>query len=58
VNKALIDTDVFSELGKGVNHAVVQNGSTYRATFGRYTIPVITVMEIVREAAESDRSTI
>jgi tRNA(fMet)-specific endonuclease VapC len=48
VNKALIDTDIFSELGKGVNQAVVQNGSTYRATFGRYTISVITVMEIVR----------
>jgi len=48
VNKALIDTDIFSELGKGVNQTVAGNGATYRAAFGRYTISVITVMEIVR----------
>ena len=48
MNKALIDTDIFSELGKGVNQTVAGNGATYRAAFGRYTISVITVMEIVR----------
>jgi tRNA(fMet)-specific endonuclease VapC len=48
VNKALLDTDIFSELGKGVNPTVVSNGATYRAALGRYTISVITVMEIVR----------
>ena len=48
MNKALIDTDIFSELGKGVNQTIVGNGATYRAAFDRYTISVITVMEIVR----------
>jgi tRNA(fMet)-specific endonuclease VapC len=48
MNRALIDTDIFSELGKGVNQAIVANGATYRAAFGRYTVSVITVMEIVR----------
>jgi len=48
VNKALSDTDIFSELGKGVNQTVAGNGATYRAAFGRYTILVTTVMEIVR----------
>jgi tRNA(fMet)-specific endonuclease VapC len=48
VNKALIDTDIFSELGKGVNQTVAGNGATYRAIHGQYTISVITVMEIVR----------
>ena len=48
MNKALIDTDIFSELGKGVNQTVAENGASYRAAFGRYTISVITVMEIVR----------
>jgi tRNA(fMet)-specific endonuclease VapC len=48
VNKALIDTDIFSELGKGVNPTVAGNGAAYRAAFGRYTISVVTVMEIVR----------
>ena len=48
MNKALIDTDIFSELGKGVNQTVAGNGATYRAAFGRCTLSVITVMEIVR----------
>ena len=48
MNKALIDTDIFSELGKGVNQTVAGNGATYRTAFGRYTLSVITVMEIVR----------
>jgi predicted nucleic acid-binding protein len=33
---------------KGVNQTVAGNGATYRAAFGRYTLSVITVMEIVR----------
>lgn len=48
MNKALLDTDTFSEIGKGVNQVVVRNASAYRASFGRYTLSVITVMEIVR----------
>jgi tRNA(fMet)-specific endonuclease VapC len=48
VNKGLLDTDIFSELGKGVNEVVARNGATYRATFSWYTISVITVMEVVR----------
>jgi tRNA(fMet)-specific endonuclease VapC len=48
VNKALIDIDIFSELGKGVNQTVAGNGATYRAALGRYTSSVITVMEIIR----------
>ncbi len=48
MNKALIDTDVFSELGKGVDPKVIGNGKTYRRSHGRYTISTITVMEIVR----------
>ena len=48
MNKGLLDTDIFSELGKGVDQAVARSGATYRATFSRYTISVITVMEVVR----------
>src|SRR5262249_25692313 len=44
----LLDTDTFSELTKSVNPVVARNGAAYRAAFGRYTISVITVMEIVR----------
>ena len=48
MNKGLLDTDIFSELGKGVDRAVVRNGAAYRAAFGRYTTSAVTVMEIVR----------
>jgi tRNA(fMet)-specific endonuclease VapC len=48
VNKALLDTDIFSELSKGIDPNVARNAAAYRAAFGRYTLSVITVMEVVR----------
>ena len=48
VDKALLDTDIFSEILKGIDQNVVTHVTAYRAAFGRYTISVITVMEIVK----------
>lgn len=48
VDKALLDTDIFSEILKGIDQKVVAKATAYRATFGHYTISVITVMEIVK----------
>ena len=48
MNKALIDTDIFSEVLKGIDPVVVGKATAYRTLFGRYTISVITVMEIVK----------
>jgi len=48
VNKALLDTDTLSELGKAINPTVARNGAAYLAAFGRYTLSVVTIMEIVR----------
>lgn len=48
MNRSLLDTDIFSEVLKGIDHQVVTQARLYRATFGRYTISVITVMEIVK----------
>lgn len=48
MNKALLDTDILSELGKAVNPAVARNGTAYLAAFGQYTVSSITVMEVVR----------
>jgi tRNA(fMet)-specific endonuclease VapC len=48
VNKALLDTDILSEIGKGVDPNVVANATAYRNAFGRYTLSAITVMEVVR----------
>jgi tRNA(fMet)-specific endonuclease VapC len=47
VNKALLDTDILSELFKGINPAVGHNASAYRQAFGHLTLTAITVMEIV-----------
>jgi tRNA(fMet)-specific endonuclease VapC len=48
LNKTLLDTDILSEILKGVNRQVLSQSNTYLQTFGQYTISVITVMEIVR----------
>jgi tRNA(fMet)-specific endonuclease VapC len=48
LNKALLDTDTLSEVGKGVNPTVAGNATAYRQSFGHYTASVISVMEIVR----------
>ncbi len=48
MDKALLDTDIFSEILKGVNRNVIVQATTYRAIFRRYTISIITVMEIVK----------
>ncbi len=48
MSKALLDTDILSELSKGKNPTVARHATAYRRTFGRYTLSTITVMEIVR----------
>jgi tRNA(fMet)-specific endonuclease VapC len=48
VNKALLDTDTLSEIGKGKTPAITANANTYRKVFGYYSFSVLTVLEIVR----------
>jgi tRNA(fMet)-specific endonuclease VapC len=48
VNKALLDTDILSEIGKGRNPAIAANARTYRKAFGFYSFSTVTVLEIVR----------
>ena len=48
MDKAILDTDVFSEILKGINQNVATKATTYRTFFGRYTISTTTVMEIVK----------
>ena len=45
--KGLLDTDILSELFKGVNPSVGRTASAYRQAFGHLTLSAITVMEIV-----------
>jgi tRNA(fMet)-specific endonuclease VapC len=48
MDKALLDTDIFSEILKGKNANVIKVARSYHAHFGQYTISTITVMEIVK----------
>lgn len=55
MRKALLDTDIFSEILKGVDLVVAQRATAYRTVFGRYTISVITVMEVIKGLHKVDR---
>ncbi len=48
MDKALLDTDIFSEILKGANPTVATRAAAYHASFGHYTISLITVLEIIK----------
>lgn len=48
MSRRLLDTDIFSEILKGIDQRVVSRATAYKADFGRYTISTITVMEVVK----------
>lgn len=47
MNKALLDTDILSEIGKAKNATVAANAKTYRRSFGHFTFSTVSVMEII-----------
>ncbi len=48
MSRSVLDTDIFSEVLKGVDQRVAARAEAYRTTYGYYTISSITVMEIVK----------
>ena len=48
LNKALLDTDIYSEILKAIDQTVTRNAITYRQAQGRLTFSVITLMEIIQ----------
>jgi tRNA(fMet)-specific endonuclease VapC len=48
LNKALLDTDIYSEILKVIDQNVIRNAIAYRKAEGRLTFSVITVMEIIQ----------
>jgi predicted nucleic acid-binding protein len=48
MRKALLDTDILSEILRGVNAAVTRNAEAYLGVHGRFSLSVITVMEMVK----------
>jgi predicted nucleic acid-binding protein len=55
MNKALLDTDIYSEVLRAVNATVISNARSYRRTHGRLTLSVITVMEMVKGLQKAQR---
>lgn len=56
MDKALLDTDILSEVMRARNSALMQRAVAYEATFGRLTISVITVMEVVKGLHKMERA--
>jgi tRNA(fMet)-specific endonuclease VapC len=48
VRKALLDTDIFSEIVKGKNEIVRRRALAYTAVLGPLTISTVTVLEVVK----------
>jgi predicted nucleic acid-binding protein len=48
VNKALLDTDIYSEVLKAIDPIIARNAATYRQSHGVLTVSVVTKMEIVK----------
>jgi tRNA(fMet)-specific endonuclease VapC len=48
VNKALLDTNILSEVSKGVNPVVAHNAAAYRQAHQFFTLSVISVMEVIQ----------
>lgn len=47
MNKSLLDTDILSEVFKGIDPIVARNATAYRQVFGYYSLSSITVMEVI-----------
>ena len=59
MNRALVDTDILSDLLRGRDPEVQRRASAYLAEHERLTISVLTVFEVVRgrhQAAQPDRA--
>jgi tRNA(fMet)-specific endonuclease VapC len=48
MDRALLDTDTFSEIIKAKNQNVLQHARDYRQQFGQYAISAVTITEIVK----------
>ena len=52
---ALLDTDVVSEILRGKNTDVAKHAAEYRREHGRYTLSVVTVVEVIQGFAREQR---
>ena len=48
MSNTLLDTDIYSEILRAVNTTVIGHATSYRQAYGRLTLSVITIMEMVK----------
>jgi tRNA(fMet)-specific endonuclease VapC len=48
MNEVLLDTDIYSEIGRARNPIVAGHAAAYLAAQGRFTTSAVTIMEVVR----------
>src|SRR5438874_38856 len=48
MDRSLLDTDIFSEVLKGIDPTVSLRKTAYLAAYGQYTVSMLTVAEIVK----------
>ncbi|OYT72708.1 MAG: VapC toxin family PIN domain ribonuclease [Armatimonadetes bacterium JP3_11] len=56
MEKALIDTDIWLDIMKGVHPRVRERAAIYWDAFGQFTLSVITVAEVVRGLAKRQQA--
>jgi predicted nucleic acid-binding protein len=56
MSRALLDTDIFSEVLKGRGPIVARAGADYLARHGEFTVSVVSAMEIVYGLHRADRT--
>ena len=48
MNRALLDTDILSEVSKAIDPTVARNATAYRQAHGYLTLSVVSVMEVIQ----------
>jgi tRNA(fMet)-specific endonuclease VapC len=56
VDKALIDTDILSEIMRGRNSRVLEHAATYSDEYRAFTVSVVTVAEVVKGLRKVSRA--
>jgi tRNA(fMet)-specific endonuclease VapC len=56
VNRALVDTDILSEIMRARNERVLENARKYVGAHSRFTVSAITVAEVVKGLQKALRS--
>ncbi len=56
MNKSLLDTDILSKIGKGIDPIVARHAAAYLSAFGHYTLSAVTVAEVISGAWRSGRA--